>query len=730
MSQSNAGPLAEKPRDDSLYSVPVSQVPTPRPSKLPRKVSAVESDEVQKILEYNFISKINYKSQSKRDNNNGVPGFACIFDADDVERDSIISLGDESSKVDKNEIPYLAKIHIIFLCFILFAVEYSYSVEIVYITPFFMRIDTPPLFDSIIWAFPPLIVVIIYPFIRILCEKMGERKYMRRKQLLGFFTAMLAAGFLVLAESENVAYKIHFVMSERKKTALILAMVGFMLLDVGNEMLNCIVRNYVNDMVREEDMEFTQDYMLVFTSIGKILGFVNCSFLAMNIRFTNRFGDNLCFSYLVGFGVCCLIFAIVIPCLPTIAIRRPKGDDDKKTLADDDERKTLTPDKSAEEQPIATESPYKDTSKSVEVPISQRLALHAQKGRRASENDLTQLNCTKEEKPAPSPPPSPRHGPANTTHLVQTPDDTLNTIHYGKTQHNSAASSNIMFNNANDSHQLHANSYQQSIRPSFANLSARGGILSGVLSPFHPLNAAKPDPVPDPDTYEEPASYKQHVYLLSANSFLPGITLLHKVHFKQQMNLLAHFFAASNVLMVMVYATSWVGFTILDGVPNASKFSLRRRIFDIGVSWGSIAMLFTALVSVITTILLPKLRYIASDKVIFIVTQLISAIALLQTYQYDSFKAIFIILPLCGFSFATFYSMPEAIAAKIESEYDPEMRGVYTRMLTSTLFLSQVMMFCVVPSCFYLFPEMDDILWGLLVAGICGALSCFFGLFV
>jgi hypothetical protein len=125
MAQSQIGNLPEKAREDIASSVSVSQHVTPRPSKNPRKASAAESEEVQKILEYNFISKINYKSQKQRENNSGIPGFACIFDADDVEHDSIISLGDESSKVDKSEIPYLSKMHIIFLCFILFAVEYS-----------------------------------------------------------------------------------------------------------------------------------------------------------------------------------------------------------------------------------------------------------------------------------------------------------------------------------------------------------------------------------------------------------------------------------------------------------------------------------------------------------------------------------------------------------------------------------------------------------------------------
>ncbi len=95
------------------------------------------------------------------------------------------------------------------------------------------------------------------------------------------------------------------------------------------------------------------------------------------------------------------------------------------------------------------------------------------------------------------------------------------------------------------------------------------------------------------------------------------------------MNLIAHFFACSNVMMVLVYATSWVGFTILDGVPNASKYSLRRKIFDIGVSWGALAMLFAAILCVALNSIIAKVSKVIPEKFIFAVGQLVSAGVLL-----------------------------------------------------------------------------------------------------
>ena len=121
------------------------------------------------------------------------------------------------------------------------------------------------------------------------------------------------------------------------------------------------------------------------------------------------------------------------------------------------------------------------------------------------------------------------------------------------------------------------------------------------------------------------------------------------------MNLIAHFFACSNVMMVLVYATSWVGFTILDGVPNASKYSLRRKIFDIGVSWGALAMLFAAILCIALNSIIHKICKVIPEKIVFSLTQLVSAVVLLQTYSSDSFKSIFIILPICGLSFSTFH---------------------------------------------------------------------------
>ena len=51
--------------------------------------------------------------------------------------------------------------------------------------------------------------------------------------------------------------------------------------------------------------------------------------------------------------------------------------------------------------------------------------------------------------------------------------------------------------------------------------------------------------------------------------------------------------------MLTVYATSWVGITILKGDPYADITTPKHQIFETGVSWGSLALFLTACVSIV-----------------------------------------------------------------------------------------------------------------------------------
>ena len=241
---------------------------------------------------------------------------------------------------------------------------------------------------------------------------------------------------------------------------------------------------------------------------------------------------------------------------------------------------------------------------------------------------------------------------------------------------------------------------------------------------------------------------------------------------KLQLLFLAHFFSYGAFLLITIYATSWAGISILSGVPTAEKYTLRRRIFEIGVSWGAFAMLLSTLVSMLTSLVLPLLRRhrYFSDGFMWGLSQAVAAIALLTTSRITEFRALFVILPLCGFAFAmvkqfaedslkrltpecvvecsmgdrahrasdcpgvpfkqgrqtlpSFLRLLKGIPDEGEKLHLPEgVESPWTALLALTSLLGQIAMLSVVPSVFLLYPDSDDNKWGMVTAGVSSLLG-------
>lgn len=188
--------------------------------------------------------------------------------------------------------------------------------------------------------------------------------------------------------------------------------------------------------------------------------------------------------------------------------------------------------------------------------------------------------------------------------------------------------------------------------------------------------------------------------------------------------LLMHFFASCNILMITVYASSWVGVSILKIDPESMLMSKRRKIFDLGISWGAAALIFFALTAFLTEIFINNLSKSLSNKRLFIVTQTISSVTLLALLNADDFYSVFLTLPLCGIAFGTFNTVPELIADEIEDKTPTiYQKGVLKQMLKMSLFFAEVAMFFVIPCLFLFTPDVNEILASLIIAGVSGIIS-------
>lgn len=117
----------------------------------------------------------------------------------------------------------------------------GYSLEIVFITPHFMILDLPPFIDTVIWLFPPILIAMIYPCLQILVEK-SFLSIFQKKFTLFFIMLCSLFGLFLLSNGENLALKFSSFRnySQINYYSVLFAIMGFLFVDIANEMINVI----------------------------------------------------------------------------------------------------------------------------------------------------------------------------------------------------------------------------------------------------------------------------------------------------------------------------------------------------------------------------------------------------------------------------------------------------------------------------------------------------------
>ncbi|KAM3145292.1 hypothetical protein pb186bvf_002620 [Paramecium bursaria] len=205
---------------------------------------------------------------------------------------------------------------------------------------------------------------------------------------------------------------------------------------------------------------------------------------------------------------------------------------------------------------------------------------------------------------------------------------------------------------------------------------------------------------------------------LNINSFFPGITFLRVIPSSMKLFLISHFFTCGSQLFVSVYATLWSGITMLEEGPEQYSAAIRNIVFDIGISWGALALCMSAILHLLTTLFLQQLghKYCQS---IYIIVNTLAGCSLLYTWFVNEFYSIFITLPFWGIQTAVLQELPHRLAIELEEKQVRDViKGLLPQMLSITTFFSQVVMFFLIPLGFLLFSDIDDISVSMFMSGI------------
>ena len=105
-----------------------------------------------------------------------------------------------------------------------------------------MILDLPPFLDTLIWLFPPLLIVILYPCLQILIEPVRFLSFSQKKFILVGLILISEFGLYFLATCENLAIKLSLFHNYNQINyySIVFSVLGFLCVDIANEMINVI----------------------------------------------------------------------------------------------------------------------------------------------------------------------------------------------------------------------------------------------------------------------------------------------------------------------------------------------------------------------------------------------------------------------------------------------------------------------------------------------------------
>ena len=151
-----------------------------------------------------------------------------------------------------------------------------------YITPFFIRLETPWLLDSIIWLAPALLYLILSPGIRLLHDFPlipGGRKTILSTQMVLTLVGLL---ILILALSLGEFYT-----GEDTTPVLLCAFFGFLIMDLGLTIIDTLTIEILEDALPTAETDQFYQWTNGWKQFGRVAayGLASCDALQLGTRY-------------------------------------------------------------------------------------------------------------------------------------------------------------------------------------------------------------------------------------------------------------------------------------------------------------------------------------------------------------------------------------------------------------------------------------------------------------
>jgi len=173
----------------------------------------------------------------------------------------------------------------------------------------------------------------------------------------------------------------------------------------------------------------------------------------------------------------------------------------------------------------------------------------------------------------------------------------------------------------------------------------------------------------------------------------------------------------------ILFITDWVGEAVFEGDPYAAEGTPNRAAFDNGVRHGALALSWNAAVTMVMSVILPKLVHCVGFRAVFFTSQMILATCLILTKWVTSPQGAQAIILVCGVPWAVTMALPFTIVGQGVSTRES---GLYMGALNIFVVLPQIMVAVFIPFVISIFDH--EVVAALVAGGISSIIAALFAL--
>eukprot|EP00466_Bigelowiella_natans_P001833 jgi/Bigna1/78784/fgenesh1_pg.57_\ len=158
-------------------------------------------------------------------------------------------------------------------------IEMGWCVGEALLVPFLMTLNLPSYLASLVWLLNPILGTFMQPWCGGLSDNCTS-DWGRRKPFLIIFSAMAALGVFLIVFSLWFGELLSGLCGSSKSISIVIVFVGFGLMDISLDLLLTPTRALLNDNAQsDEDLHRINNLYTSFAVLGRICGFVICTFL-------------------------------------------------------------------------------------------------------------------------------------------------------------------------------------------------------------------------------------------------------------------------------------------------------------------------------------------------------------------------------------------------------------------------------------------------------------------